>query len=82
VQQVNVLYETEWNKWVANVGQATQTTFQLSGQQLADLQEDPERFQQYMDNLLSTPDGQQKALMAGNQLAALQVQEARQLRGF
>jgi P-type conjugative transfer protein TrbJ len=80
VQQANVLYEEEWNKWAANVDQATQATFQLSGQQLADLQEAPERFQQYMDNLLSTPDGQQKALMAGNQLAALQVQEARQLR--
>jgi len=79
-QQANARYEAEWNKWAANVDQATQATFQLSGQQLADLQQDTERFQSYMDNLLSTPDGQQKALMAGNQLAALQVQEARQLR--
>jgi P-type conjugative transfer protein TrbJ len=80
VEQANVRYEAEWDKWAANVDQATQATFQLSGQQLADLQQDPERFQSYMDNLLSTPDGQQKALMAGNQLTALQVQEARQLR--
>jgi len=80
VEQANARYEAEWNKWAANVDQATQATFQLSGQQLSDLQQDTERFQQYIDNLLSTPDGQQKAIMAGNQLAALQIQEARQLR--
>jgi P-type conjugative transfer protein TrbJ len=80
VEQANARYEAEWDKWAANVDQATQATFQLSGQQLADLQQDPERFQSYMDNLLATPDGQQKAIMAGNQLSALQVQEARQLR--
>jgi len=80
VAQANARYEAEWDKWAANVDRATQATFQLSGQQLADLQKDPHRFQQYIDNLLSTPDGQQKAIMAGNQLAALQVQEARQLR--
>jgi len=80
VQQANARYEAEWNKWAANVDQATQATFQLSGQQLSELQQDTERFQQYIDNLLSTPDGQQKAIMAGNQLAALQIQEARQLR--
>jgi P-type conjugative transfer protein TrbJ len=80
VAQANARYVAEWNKWAANVEQATQATFQLSGQQLADLQQDTERFQQYIDNLLSAPDGQQKAIMAGNQLAALQIQEVRQLR--
>ena len=33
-----------------------------------------------MNSLLDTPEGQQQALMAANQLAALQIQEARQLR--
>ena len=80
VQQANARYEAEWDKWAANVDKATQATFQLSGQQLADLQKDTERFQSYIDDLLSTPDGQQKAIMAGNQLAALQIQEVRQLR--
>ena len=80
VKQANARYEAEWNKWAANVDEATKATFQLSGQQLADLQKEPERFQSYIDNLLSTPDGQQKAIMAGNQLTALQVQEVRQLR--
>ena len=80
VEEANVRYRQEWDKWAKSVDQASQATFQLSGQQLADLQQDPARFQQYIDNLLSTPDGQQKAIMAGNQLSALQVQEARQLR--
>ena len=79
-EQASAQYAAQWDTWAANVDQATQATFQLSGQQLADLQQDPAQFQSYIDNLLSTPDGQQKALMAGNQLAALQVQEARQLR--
>ena len=80
VEAANARYKTEWDKWAKSVDQASQATFQLSGQQLADLQQDPAKFQQYMDNLLSTPDGQMKAIQAGNQLSALQVQEARQLR--
>ena len=80
VEEANRRYRQEWDKWAESVDQASQATFQLSGQQLADLQRDPAKFQQYIDNLLSTPDGQQKAIMAGNQLSALQVQEARQLR--
>jgi P-type conjugative transfer protein TrbJ len=80
VAQANARYEAEWDKWASTVDQASQATFQLSGQQLQDLQTDPEQFQSYMDSLLSTPEGQQQALMAGNQLAAIQVQEARQLR--
>ena len=80
VEEANRRYRQEWDKWAESVDTASQATFQLSGQQLADLQRDPARFQQYIDNLLSTPDGQQKAIMAGNQLSALQVQEARQLR--
>ena len=55
-------------------------TFQLSGQQLADLQHDPQGFQSYMDKLLSTPEGRLQALMAGNQLASLSTLDARQLR--
>ena len=79
-EQASAQYADQWNTWASNVDQATQATFQLSGQQLSDLQQNPEQFQSYIDNLLSTPDGQQQAIMAGNQLAALQIQEARQLR--
>lgn len=80
VEEANRRYRQEWDKWAESVDQASQATFQLSGQQLSDLQRDPAQFQSYIDSLLSTPDGQQKAIMAGNQLSALQVQEARQLR--
>ena len=80
VDAANARYRKAWDTWSENVDRAAQATFQLSGQQLEDLQKDPARFQSYMDELLSTPDGQQKAIMAGNQLSALQVQEARQLR--
>ncbi len=59
-------------------GQGT-ATFQLSGSQLADLQNSG-RMESYINGLLSTPEGQQEAIMAGNQLAALQIHEARQLR--
>ena len=79
MEEASRRYREEWDKWAQSVDQASQATFQLSGQQLADLQRDPARFQSYIDELLSTP-GQQKAIMAGNQLSALQVQEARQLR--
>lgn len=80
VEAANARYRQAWDSWSENVDRAAQATFQLSGQQLDDLQKDPERFQSYLDELLSSPDGQQKAIMAGNQLSALQVQEARQLR--
>ena len=76
MEEASRRYREEWDKWAESVDQASQATFQLSGQQLADLQKDPARFQSYIDNLLSTPDGQQKAIMAGTQLSALQVQEA------
>ena len=80
VEAANRKYQQQWDTWSETVDQASQATFQLSGHQLDDLQKDAGRFQSYLDELLSTPDGQQKAIMAGNQLSALQVQEARQLR--
>lgn len=72
-------YHTSWDNWSRRVDDSTKATFQLSGKQLKDLEESGE-LETYINELLSTPDGQQKALMAGNQLAALQIQEARQLR--
>lgn len=74
-----VAYHTSWDRWSERVDDATKATFQLSGKQLQDLQDSGE-LESYINDLLSTPDGQQRALMAGNQLAALQIQEARQLR--
>ena len=73
-------YREQWDKWAEEVNRASEATFQLSGAQLADLTEDPAAFDSYIDNLLNTPEGQMQALQSGNQLAALQLRENRQLR--
>lgn len=75
-------YQSHWDTWSAEVDRASMATFQLSGQQLEDLQQDGQKFQDYIDNLLSKPEGQMQALMAGNNLAAVQIQEARELRSL
>lgn len=80
VEKAAAKYQASWDTWAENVDRASQAAFQLSGAQLNELQQDASKFQAYLDNLLSTPDGQMKAVMAGNNLAALQVQESRQLR--
>lgn len=72
-------YQQYWDKWSDRVDESTKATFQLSSQQLKEL-ENSGQLQSYINSLLTTPDGQQKALMAGNQLAALQIEESRQLR--
>ena len=79
LSQGGATYRSSWDSWSRRVDDSTRATFQLSGSQLRDLEESGE-LEAYINELLSTPDGQQKALMAGNQLAALQIQEARQLR--
>lgn len=73
-------YEDAWDGWSKKVDEATEATFQLSGMQLQELQQNPEKMQSYLNELLSTPEGQMQALQAGNQLSALQIQETRQLR--
>jgi len=72
-------YQGYWDDWSKRVDDSTKATFQLSAHQLKEL-ENSGQLEAYINSLLTTPDGQQKALMAGNQLAALQIQEARQLR--
>ena len=72
-------YEGYWDNWSKRVDDATKSTFQLSASQLQEL-ENSGQLEDYINRLLSTPEGQQQALMAGNQLAALQIQESRQLR--
>lgn len=75
----SMTYRTSWDSWSRRVDESTRATFQLSGSQLQDLENSGE-LESYINELLAEPDGQQKAIMAGNQLAALQIQEARQLR--
>lgn len=78
-QSGSSLYRETWDKWSKRVDDSTRATFQLSGKQLKDL-EDSGELENYINQLLQTPEGQQQAIMAGNQLTAMQLQEARQLR--
>lgn len=80
VNAANARYREKWDSWSESVDQASQATFQLSGKQLEDLQGNASDMQAYIDQLLATPDGQMRAIQAGNQLASIQIQEARQLR--
>ena len=67
------------DNWSQKVDTASQATFQLTGKQLADLQNSG-GLQDYINQLITTPDGQMQAIQAGNQLASIQIQEARALR--
>ncbi|MDD2464488.1 MAG: P-type conjugative transfer protein TrbJ [Desulfobulbus sp.] len=79
IAAANQAYRDHYNAWSGEVDKASQATFQLSGEQLQELQ-DAGELESYINNLLDTPDGQMKALQAGNQLATIQVQEVRKLR--
>ena len=79
VDAANLRYREKWDAWADSVDQAAKAAFQLSGKQLQDLG-DSSQLQSYLNELLSSPDGQMRAIQAGNQLAAVQIQEARQLR--
>ena len=71
-----------WEKWSAETDRAAEAAFQLTGQQLKDLAENSQALDQYVGNLLSTPEGQMQALQSGNALASLQIDELRQLRAL
>ncbi|WP_020586500.1 P-type conjugative transfer protein TrbJ [Desulfobacter curvatus] len=58
-----------------------QSNFQLSGQQLQDL-EDSGEFDTYISGLLSSKSGRMQAIEAGNQINALTVNELRQTRAL
>lgn len=71
-----------WDKWSTEVDRAAQATFQLTGSQLKDLGENSEALDRHISDLLSTPEGQMQAIQSGNSLAAIQVDELRQLRAL
>ena len=79
IEAANKKYQKHYDEWSKAIDQATQATFQLSGRQLKDLEESDE-LRGYLENLLNKPEGQMQAIQAGNQLAALQIQEIRQFR--
>lgn len=79
IATANKKYRDHWESWSNSVDEASQATFQLSGQQLQEMQ-DAGELESYIDSLLDSPDGQMKAIQSGNQLAAIQIQEARKMR--
>lgn len=69
-----------WDKWSQEVDRASQATFQLTASQLDDISKDSETLKRHIETLLQTPEGQMQAIEAGNNLAAIQIDELRQLR--
>lgn len=69
-----------WTKWTEESDRAAEATFQVTGSQLKDLTENAEALDRHISELLSTPEGQMQALQSGNSLAAIQIDELRQLR--
>lgn len=71
----------QFSKASEKIDNVLQSNFQLTGQQLQDLQDSGE-FEDYMDNLISSKTGRQQAIEAGNQINALTVQEMRKTRAL
>nr|WP_320192716.1 P-type conjugative transfer protein TrbJ [uncultured Desulfobacter sp.] len=73
--------QKQFKKAAEKVDNILQSNFRLSGQQLQDLQDSGD-FDSYLDDLLSTKEGRQQAIEAGNQINALTVHEMRQTRAL
>jgi P-type conjugative transfer protein TrbJ len=71
-----------WKKWSEESDRAAEAAFQLTGSQLKDIAENSQALDQHISKLLSTPEGQMEAIQSGNSLAAIQVDELRQLRAL
>ncbi|WP_075354675.1 P-type conjugative transfer protein TrbJ [Desulfovibrio sp. DV] len=69
-------------KWSEEVDRSQQAAFQESGMQIQDLEQKATELESQLNDLLTTPDGQMKALEAGNHLATMQLQEAQKLRSL
>lgn len=71
----------QFSKASEKIDNVLQSNFQLSGQQLQDLQDSGD-FDDYLNDLLSSKTGRQQAIEAGNQINALTVHEMRQTRAL
>lgn len=71
-----------WDNWSKDVDEAAKATFQLTGSQLQDIAQNSETLEKHISDLLSTPEGQMQAVQSGNSLAAIQIDELRQLRAL
>jgi len=71
----------QFSKASEKIDNVLQSNFQLTGQQLQDLQDSGD-FDDYLNDLLSSKTGRQQAIEAGNQINALTVHEMRQTRAL
>lgn len=60
--------------------QAQEAAFQESGGQIEEIEQKAAELDSQLNDLLLTPDGQMKALEAGNQIATMQLRESQRLR--
>ena len=74
-------YQQGWEEWSQYVDRAALATFQVSGSQLDELT-DSDELDDHIQDLLNSPEGRMQALQAANQLTAIQIREARELRGL
>lgn len=79
IDAVNKKYQDHYDEWSRQIDESTMATFQVTGRQLKEL-EDSGELRDYLDSLLSKPEGHMQALEAANQLAARQIEEIRQFR--
>lgn len=79
IEWVNAQYRDHYEAWSKSVDDGILGTFQVSARQLEELTKN-DQLEAYVSNLLSTPEGNQQALEAGNQLAALQLNDSFALR--
>lgn len=75
-------FRTSYDGWANQADQSIATVFETSSVQLDDLlnPKNTNEFSASVNDLLSSPEGRMQAIQAGNQLTAMQLQEARQLR--
>lgn len=71
--------EEQLDEMSRQVDKATMATFQATGSQLEAMQ-DSDEYDEHINSLLESPEGQMQALSSANHLSSLQLQEYRLLR--
>jgi len=79
IEAANAAYQKNYDDWSAKLDTGIMATFQVTGRQLQEMS-DSGQLEGYISNLLQTPNGQEQALEAGNQLAAMQLQDSMKTR--
>ena len=79
IEEANAKYQKIYEDWSSQLNEGVLATFQVTGRQLKEMTENGE-LETYIDNLLKTPEGQEQALEAANQLAAMQLKDSIAMR--